>query len=107
MEQRKEGAPPDLYPVRKFVEGFWRPGEASLRALILNSRDRLTSSGLTIRGNGLSGSGALVRCGKRILIDRQLFFAWLDGQQEQPRPCVEQVANAPQPTTTRPPRKRA
>lgn len=98
MEERKKGAPPDLYPVRSFAEGFWRPGEASLGALILNSKDRLTSRGQTIRGNGLSGSGALIRCGRRILIDRQRFFAWLDGQQQ---PCVEQIANELEPTTSR------
>ena len=37
--------------------------------------------------NGLEASGAVVRIGRRVLINVDQFFAWIDGQQ-----CVTSVA---------------
>jgi len=57
----------------------WTP--ASLRALIYESRDRMTSRGKRITGNGLAKSGALIRLGRRVLLDEQAFFAWLKNRE--------------------------
>jgi hypothetical protein len=44
--------------------------QSSVRWLIFNSK-----------GNGLEASGALVRLGRRVLIDREKFFAWVQSRQ--------------------------
>lgn len=54
--------------------------EPSLRWLIFNSRPRESSAGTIIPGNGLET--ALVRLGKRVLIDEDLFYEWVEEQQE-------------------------
>jgi len=59
-----------LFTVQQFSEAEPAFKESSLRWLIFN-RD----------SNGLEGSGALIRVGKRILIDRQKFLGWLLSQQ--------------------------
>ncbi len=43
--------------------------EASLRWLIFNERH-----------NGLAKAGAILRQGRRVLIDEDRWFAWLDGR---------------------------
>jgi len=53
--------------------------EPSLRWLIFNSRPRESTNG-TIPGNGLEK--ALVRLGRRVLIDEDLFYEWIEEQQE-------------------------
>jgi len=47
--------------------------EASLRWLIFRARD-----------NGLDASGAIVRVGRRLLIDEDLFISWLRSNQKIP-----------------------
>lgn len=54
--------------------------QASLRALIFKAEPRQSSKG-TIPGNGLIESGALVRLGRKVLIDEEKFFAWVRSQQ--------------------------
>jgi hypothetical protein len=49
--------------------------EASLRHLIFYAEPRLLASGETIPGNGLAT--ALLRIGRRVLIDQQLFESWI------------------------------
>jgi hypothetical protein len=49
--------------------------------MILNSADRMNSRGERIPGNGLAEAGAIIRLGRRVLIDEQAFFLWLADQQ--------------------------
>jgi hypothetical protein len=51
--------------------------EASLRNLIFKADDRLSSKGV-IKGNGLIACGALIRVGRKVMIDEAKFFAWID-----------------------------
>ena len=51
--------------------------EAALRNLIFKADDRLSSKGV-IPGNGLIACGALVRVGRKVLIDEAKFFDWID-----------------------------
>jgi hypothetical protein len=71
---------PAFLTVPQFSEkhGAWT--QAALRALILNAEDRRNSRGERITGNGLSS--AIVRVGRKVLIDEQAFFVWIVDQQQ-------------------------
>lgn len=75
--------PRDLFTVGQFSERRPAWTQAALRNLILNSADRVSSRGDRIPGNGLQESGAIVRVGRRVLIDEGAFFQWLAQQQRQ------------------------
>ncbi len=49
--------------------------EDALRALVLNASDRFNSRGEKIQGNGLDA--AIIRCGRKVLLDEHAFVAWL------------------------------
>lgn len=51
--------------------------EGALRALIFKADDRQDSKGRVIHGNGLTSSGAILRVGRRVLIDVPKFDLWL------------------------------
>jgi len=79
-------APRDLFTVEQFAERRPAWTESALRNLILNSADRVSSrGGERIRGNGLAEAGAIVRLGRRVLIDEAAFFQWLASQQRSAR----------------------
>jgi hypothetical protein len=63
--------------VRQFSKRHPAFSEGSLRDLIFKSQSRHSSKGL-VPGNGLDA--ALLRLGRRVLIDEQRFFEWLDRQ---------------------------
>jgi hypothetical protein len=67
-----------LLTVRQLHARYPCWSEAALRDLILNSRDRLTSRGQTIPGNGLGR--AIVRFGRKVLIDERLFIEFISEQ---------------------------
>lgn len=85
QESVVDSAPRDLFSVEQFSERrpAWTP--ASLRNLILNAADRVNSRGERIPGNGLAEAGAIVRIGRRVLIDEQSFFRWIASQQKHNR----------------------
>jgi hypothetical protein len=77
-----ESAPRNLFTVEQFSElrrAWTQPG---LRNLILNSADRVNSRGERIPGNGLAEAGAIIRVGRRVLIDEGKFFLWIAQQQK-------------------------
>jgi len=78
----EEFAPRDLFTVAQFSERRPAWTGPAIRNLILNSADRLNSRGERVRGNGLSEAGALVRIGRRVLIDEGRFFYWIAAQQK-------------------------
>ena len=51
--------------------------EAALRNLIFKADTRQSTRG-EIPGNGLLEAGAIVRIGRKVLIDETAFFAWVD-----------------------------
>ena len=69
---RNGGTMPKLYSVKQFAQENPAFSESSLRWMLFNSD-----------ANGLLKSGAIIRNGRRILIDSDKFFAWL--QANQPR----------------------
>jgi hypothetical protein len=68
-----------LMTVRQFSEKHHAFSQGSLRNLIFLAESRKTSKG-TIEGNGLNV--ALVRIGRKVLIDEEKFFQWVEKQQE-------------------------
>lgn len=83
MQERTvvESTPRNLRTVKQFSEAWqaWTP--PALRNLILNAAARVNSRGERIPGNGLAEAGAIVRVGRRVLIDEQAFFRWIAAQQ--------------------------
>jgi hypothetical protein len=69
-----------LLTVPQFAEKYPAWSQAALRALILNADDRLNSRGERIAGNGLAP--AVLRVGRRVLLDEQQFFVWIVEQQK-------------------------
>ena len=70
--------PRTLLTVRQFAEKHPAFQQGSLRNLIFLAESRNTSKG-KIAGNGLDV--ALVRIGRKVLIDEAKFFNWIDAQQ--------------------------
>ena len=54
--------------------------QAALRDLIFKSADRFNSRGDRIPGNGLAEAGAILRVGRKVLIDLDAFESWLDSR---------------------------
>lgn len=72
---------PRLATVGKAAEVFANAGEtpAAIRANIFKAADRVNSRGEKIPGNGLAATGAIIRRGRKILIDLDLYAQWLAG----------------------------
>jgi hypothetical protein len=66
-----------VFTVRQFAERNQAFSEAALRNLIFKADTRHSTRG-RIPGNGLLEAGAIVRIGRKVLIDEAAFFAWLD-----------------------------
>lgn len=70
--------PRTLSTVRQFSEKYPAFTQGSIRNLVHLSSQRYTSKG-KIPGNGLDM--ALVRIGRKLLIDEARFFEWIEMQQ--------------------------
>lgn len=75
---------PRLATVENTAIVFTEAGEtqASIRANIFKAEDRINSRGEKIPGNGLAASGAIIRRGRKVLIDLDRYGAWLAGRVE-------------------------
>lgn len=70
--------PRALFTVRQFADKHQAFTQGAIRNLVFLSENRNTSKGI-IKGNGLDV--ALVRIGRKLLIDEAKFFHWIDEQQ--------------------------
>lgn len=52
---------------------------AAIHGHIFKSQDRFDSKGRKIPGNGLAATGAIIRRGRKVLIDVDRYGAWLRG----------------------------
>lgn len=57
-----------------------RKTPAAIRADIFKAADRINSRGERIPGNGLDAHGAIVRRGRKVLIDVHRYGNWLAGR---------------------------
>ena len=73
---------PRLVTVEKAAEIFSNAGETvgAIRANIFKAEDRYNSRGEKITGNGLAETGAIIRRGRKVLIDIDRYAAWLAGR---------------------------
>jgi hypothetical protein len=73
---------PRLATVEKTAEVFADAGEttAAIRANVFKAADRFNSRGEKIHGNGLAAAGAVIRRGRKVLIDLDRYGAWLAGR---------------------------
>ncbi len=71
-----------IFTVEEFVKlpEFGYLTKSSLRHLIFNSRPRYSTSGDLISGNGLVEAGAIIRIGRKVLIDASKFREWTQSQ---------------------------
>ena len=70
-----------VFAVRRFSQRHPDFSEPSLRNLLFKARPRQSSKG-EIPGNGLIEAGAILRVGRKVLIDEDRFFAWVRQQNE-------------------------
>lgn len=61
-----------------FADAGKTPG--AVRMDIFKAEDRRNSRGEIIKGNGLADHGAIVRCGRKVLIDVHRYGNWLAGR---------------------------
>jgi hypothetical protein len=52
---------------------------AAIQGHIFKSQDRFDSKGRKIEGNGLAKTGAIIRRGRKVLIDVDKYASWLSG----------------------------
>jgi len=57
--------------------------EPAIWADVFKSQDRFNSRGEKICGNGLAATGAIIRRGRKVLIDIDLYMAWLSGRESE------------------------
>jgi hypothetical protein len=89
-----------LLTVKQFALAHPAFTEPALRNLIFKADARSSSRG-EIAGNGLFKSGAIIRIGRRILIDEQVFFAWVRGNIAMSGQGTGVCASAPQSEASR------
>lgn len=75
----QESQPRTLLTVKQFARKHEAFTEGSLRFQIFNASPRKTSLG-EIPGNGLDA--ALLRLGRKVLIDEAKFFEWIERQNQ-------------------------
>lgn len=73
---------PNLATVENAAKHFANAGQTpgAIRCNVFKANDRLNSRGERILGNGLAAHGAIIRRGRRVLIDLDRYGAWLSGQ---------------------------
>jgi hypothetical protein len=78
-EQNTPQGIPCLSTVKNLPNFFPAAGitPAVARAHVFKSEDRKNSRGEIIKGNGLAAAGAIIRCGRKVLIDVDRYAAWL------------------------------
>jgi hypothetical protein len=65
-----------LHTVAQFPNAYPAFTEPALRNLIFKAERRHSSNG-EIPGNGLIEAGAIIRIGRKVLIDEDRFFDWV------------------------------
>lgn len=70
-----------LLTISQFSERNPAFSQSALRNLVFKADEREGANG-KISGNGLIEAGALIRIGRKVLIDEDRFFAWVDAQNE-------------------------
>ncbi len=67
------------------IPGYGWITDPGLRHQLFNSKSRVDSRGGVIPGNGLEEAGAIIRIGRKLLIDLDRYDSWLDRHRVVPR----------------------
>ena len=67
------------------IPGYEWLTEPALRHQLFDSESRIDSKGRVIPGNGLEEAGAIIRIGRKLLIDLDRYDVWLDRHRVVPR----------------------
>ncbi len=68
-----------VFTVGQFAKRNPAFSEAALRNLVFKADLRHSTRG-EIPGNGLIEAGVIIRIGRKVLLDEERFFAWMDQQ---------------------------
>ena len=81
-ESQKVNNLPILSNVKNLPSFFPSAGltTAAVHGQIFKAEDRFDSKGRKIPGNGLAATGAIIRRGRKVLIDVDKYAAWLSGR---------------------------
>ena len=81
LQQAASKTLPKLATVKNIPSCFPLLGltTAAIHGHIFKAQDRFDSKGRKIPGNGLAASGAIIRRGRKVLIDVDRYGAWLAG----------------------------
>ena len=80
-----------LFTVEQFATAQPAFTAAALRNLIFKAGARQSTKG-EILGNGLIECGAIVRVGRKVLIDEHRFFEWVRRQNNSTKPALKTSA---------------
>lgn len=82
---------PNLATIEIAAKHFANAGQTpgAIRCNIFKADDRLNSRGEKIPGNGLAAHGAIIRRGRRVLIDLDRYGAWLAGETPSVTPATK------------------
>ena len=69
----------NYFTVAQFAERNPAFSQAAVRNLVHKAEDRKSTRG-TVHGNGLIKAGAILRIGRKVLIDEDRFFEWVRRQ---------------------------
>ena len=72
----------NLATVENAAKHFAKAGQTpgAIRCNVFKADNRLNSRGETLQGNGLAAHGAIIRRGRRVLIDLERYGNWLAGR---------------------------
>ena len=81
MQEAQAATLPKLATVKNLPSCFPLLGltAAAIHGHIFKSQDRFDSKGRKIPGNGLAETGAIIRRGRKVLIDVDKYGSWLSG----------------------------
>lgn len=65
-----------LHTIRRFAEKHPSFTEPAMRNYVFRATPRRTSRG-EVPGNGLLECGAIVRIGRKVLVNEEAFFSWV------------------------------
>lgn len=82
QNQTEVFTPPPLATVEAAAAAFPHLGltPAAVRGHIFKADDRINSRGVTIKGNGLGNTGAIIKRGRRVYLDLAKYGRWLAGE---------------------------
>ena len=81
---------PDLAALNEFAREYPQFPTPTLRDLVYHAEPRLTARGETVPPNGFAP--CIIRIGRRVMIDRGAFAAWIEARRAAPLSDLHRAA---------------